>query len=98
MNILDDVLTEETVTDEIDENEDNEKELVVAPSYDYGALRERLDKKKKEVLGQSKDHLEAIVEQMEAYKGEKSDSSTIQNEKEVEREEISVKKRGRKNH
>lgn len=75
---------------------EDEKELLVAPNYDYGALRERLDKKKKEVLGQSKDHLEAIVEQMEAYKGEKSDSSNLLDKKEVETEE-KTKRKKRKN-
>ena len=63
------------------------KELLQAPRYDYEALRERLDKKKKEVLGQSKDQLTELVENWEINQGEKSDSSIIQNVKEVETEE-----------
>lgn len=75
---------------------EDEKELVVAPSYDYEALRERLDNKKTEVLGQSKDHLEGFVEKDEVSKGEKSDSSNLEEKKEVETEEEITPKTSRK--
>ena len=40
---------------------------------------------------QTKNHLEAIVEKFEAHKGEKSDSSNLEEKKEVQEEEIKGK-------
>ena len=71
--------------------EEDLKELVEAPE----SLEDRIEKIK-EKYTPKKDQLEVIVEQFEVNQGEESESSLILNEKEVETEEKTTKKRGRK--
>lgn len=85
LNPLKDEKAEEIVIEDI-------KELVEAST----SLEDRLEKIKEKY---TKDQLGELVEQMEAStRIEEARASNILNEKEVEKEEISVKKRGRKNH
>ncbi len=85
LNPLKDEKVEEIIQEDL-------KELVEAST----SLEDRLEKIKEKY---TKDQLGELVEQMEASTGiEEARASNILNEKEVEKEEISVKKRGRKNH
>lgn len=85
-------------TEEVEEIiKEDLKELPQAPI----SFEDRLEKiknkyiTKEETQTQTKDHLEAIIENMEANQGDKSDSSNILNEKEVQEEEKTTRKKRR---
>lgn len=88
LNPLKDEKAEEIIEEDL-------KELLQAPESLEDKIEKIKDKyiTKEETQTQTKDHLEAIIENMEANQGEKSDSSNILNEKEVQEEEKTTRKK-----